>query len=87
VDVEHAVTLVDAVDRAFVDAGTVFNIHAREGDDVRHGAGDPFDSIAFSIVSCVGWTGASAVDRIGLEAVDRVILGQARTTATMIVAP
>ncbi len=31
VDVERALTLVDAVDGAFVDAGAVLDIHAREG--------------------------------------------------------
>src|SRR6188768_3119161 len=42
VDVQHPVALVDAVDGAFVDAGTVFHIHAREGDDIGHEAGFPF---------------------------------------------
>ena len=37
VDVQHPVTLVDAVDRAFVDAGAVFDIHTRKSDHVRHG--------------------------------------------------
>ncbi len=36
VDVEHPVALVDAVDGTFVDAGAVFDIDARKGDDVRH---------------------------------------------------
>ena len=36
VDVEHPLALVDAVDRALVDAGTVEHVHARQGDDVGH---------------------------------------------------
>jgi len=44
VDVEHAVTLVNAVDGTFVDARSVFDIHTREGDDVGHGRDGPFDS-------------------------------------------
>src|SRR5215208_5078380 len=37
VDVEHAVALVDAVDRAFLDAGLVLDVDAGLGDDVGHG--------------------------------------------------
>src|SRR5215218_1705917 len=37
VDVERAFTLVDAVDGAFVDAGAVFDVDARQGDDIGHG--------------------------------------------------
>src|SRR6478736_78165 len=36
VDVEAALALVDAVDGAFVDAGAVLDVDARERDDVRH---------------------------------------------------
>src|SRR5206468_5649563 len=36
VDVEHPVALVDAVDRAFLDAGLVLDVDARLGDDVGH---------------------------------------------------
>src|SRR5215208_312434 len=36
VDVEHAVALVDAVDRAFLDAGLVLDVDAGLGDDVGH---------------------------------------------------
>ena len=36
VDVQHPITLVDAVDRALVDAGAVFEIHARQSDHIRH---------------------------------------------------
>src|SRR5690606_33177490 len=35
-DVEHPVALVNAVDGAFIDAGAVFDVHARKGDHVRH---------------------------------------------------
>src|SRR5690606_29382975 len=38
VDVEHAVALVDAVDRALVDAGPVLDIDAGLGDHVGHEA-------------------------------------------------
>src|SRR5699024_1222834 len=37
VDVERALALVDAVDRAFFDAGAVLHIHTGLGDDVGHG--------------------------------------------------
>src|SRR5699024_11859248 len=37
VDVERALALVDAVDRAFLDAGSVLHVHAGLGDDVGHG--------------------------------------------------
>src|SRR5699024_2320766 len=37
VDVERALTLVDAVDRAFFDAGAVLHVHTGLGDDVGHG--------------------------------------------------
>ena len=36
VDVEHPLALVDAVDRALVDAGPVLQVDARLGDDVGH---------------------------------------------------
>jgi hypothetical protein len=36
VNVKHAVTLVNAVDWALFDASLVFNIHARQSDDVGH---------------------------------------------------
>ena len=32
-----ATELVDAVDRADIDAGAIFDVDARFGDDVRHG--------------------------------------------------
>ena len=32
VDVKHAVTLIDAVNYAFVDAGFVFDVYTRKGD-------------------------------------------------------
>src|SRR4029078_8451339 len=35
-DVEHALALVDAVDRTLVDAGPVLEVDARLGDDVGH---------------------------------------------------
>src|SRR4029453_18211305 len=41
VDVEHAVALVDAVDRAFLDAGLVLDVDAGLGDDVGHLRVDP----------------------------------------------
>jgi hypothetical protein len=37
VDVKHTVTLINAVDGTFVDAGFVLYIDAREGDYVSHG--------------------------------------------------
>src|SRR5690606_25855962 len=37
-DVEGPAPLVDAVDRALLDAGTVHHIDARFSDDVRHGS-------------------------------------------------
>ncbi len=36
VDVQRAVTLVDAVDRALVDARAVLDVHTRKGDHIRH---------------------------------------------------
>src|SRR5699024_196192 len=36
-DVEHPVALVDAVHRALVDAGTILDVDAGQGDDVGHG--------------------------------------------------
>src|SRR5665811_1261285 len=36
VDVESALTLVDAVDRAFLDTGLVLDVNTRLGDHVRH---------------------------------------------------
>src|SRR5690625_2405812 len=36
VDVQHSIAFVDAVNGAFVDAASIFHIHARQGDDVRH---------------------------------------------------
>src|SRR5699024_9739248 len=36
VDVERALTLVDAVDRAFFDAGAVLHIHTRLGAELGH---------------------------------------------------
>jgi hypothetical protein len=36
-DIEHAVALVDAVDGAFVDAGTIFEVNTWLGNDVGHG--------------------------------------------------
>jgi hypothetical protein len=35
-DVQHPVAFVNAVDRTFVDAGTVLDIDARERNDVGH---------------------------------------------------
>src|SRR5690625_3931912 len=37
VDVQHPLTLIDAVDRALVNASAVLHIHTRLRDDVRHG--------------------------------------------------
>ena len=37
IDHEDPLGLVDAVDRADVDAGSVFDVDAGLGDDVRHG--------------------------------------------------
>ena len=37
VDVERALALVDAVDRTFVDAGAVLDVHAGKRDHVGHG--------------------------------------------------
>ncbi|MPM27712.1 hypothetical protein SDC9_74225 [bioreactor metagenome] len=36
VDVQHAVALVDAIDRTLVDAGTVLHVDTRLRNDVRH---------------------------------------------------
>ena len=36
VDVQRAAALVDAVDRAFLDTGTVFDVHAGQRDHVGH---------------------------------------------------
>jgi hypothetical protein len=36
VDVEHAVTLVDAIHRAFFNAGLVFQVHAGKRNYVSH---------------------------------------------------
>jgi hypothetical protein len=36
VDVEHAVTFIDAIHRALIDAGLVFDIHAGKGDYIGH---------------------------------------------------
>src|SRR5215207_10234511 len=41
VDVEHAVALVDAVDRTLFDAGLVLDVDAGFGDDVGHLRVDP----------------------------------------------
>src|SRR5829696_4054197 len=37
VDVEHPLPLVNAVDRALLDAGQILQVHARLRDHVRHG--------------------------------------------------
>jgi hypothetical protein len=37
VDVEHPLALVDAVDRAFLDAALVLDVDARFGDHIRYG--------------------------------------------------
>jgi hypothetical protein len=37
VDIEHPLTLVDAVDWAFLDAGKVLQVHTWLRNDVRHG--------------------------------------------------
>src|SRR5699024_2170071 len=44
VDVKTAFALVDAIDRAFVDAGLVLEINTRLGNDVRHWADSSNDS-------------------------------------------
>jgi hypothetical protein len=35
-DIKHARTLIDAINRAFFDAGLIFNINTRFGNYVRH---------------------------------------------------
>ena len=35
-DVEHPITLVDAIDWALFDTGLIFNIHARKRDHICH---------------------------------------------------
>src|SRR5690606_21023228 len=50
VDVQHPVTLVDAVNGTLVDARTVFHIDTGKSYDVRHAGARPFRS-AVSIVS------------------------------------
>jgi hypothetical protein len=37
VDIEHPLTLVDAVDWAFFNAGKVLQVHTRLRNDVSHG--------------------------------------------------
>src|SRR5690606_19762261 len=63
VDVQHAVALIDAVDRTLVDARAVLQVYAGLGDDVRHGESSPF-GFSPSILSppcagsrggCCGW--------------------------------
>jgi hypothetical protein len=41
VDVEHAVTLINAVNRALIDAGLVLNIDTRKGNYVSHLSNQP----------------------------------------------
>jgi hypothetical protein len=36
VDVKHAVALINAIDRAFFDAGLVFQVHTWQSDNVSH---------------------------------------------------
>ena len=50
VDVEHAVALVDAVDRAFLDAGIVLDVDAGLGDDVGHRSALPMQSVCDATV-------------------------------------
>src|SRR6185437_14156120 len=45
VDVEHPVALVDAVDRALLDARLVEQINAWLGDDVGHGSSSPHQQL------------------------------------------
>ena len=52
VDVEHPVALVDAVDRALLDACLVEHIHARLGDDVGHRSSPPNEPQATISAPC-----------------------------------
>jgi hypothetical protein len=36
VDVKHAVALINAIHRAFFNAGLVFQVHTRQSDNVSH---------------------------------------------------
>src|SRR5690606_16022124 len=45
VDVQHPLALVDAVDRTFVDAGAVLDVHTRLGDHVGHWLDTPHDGL------------------------------------------
>ena len=35
-DIQHPVTLINAVHRTFINAGPVFHIHTREGNHIGH---------------------------------------------------
>src|SRR6266545_434061 len=59
VDVEHAVALVDAVDRALLDAGLVLHVDAGLGDDVGHRRVDPLLGTSFSLLDTTGLAAAS----------------------------
>src|SRR5512132_1293215 len=54
VDVEHAVALVDAVDRALLDAGLVLDVDAGLGDDVGHLRVDPLVAASFGLLDTIG---------------------------------
>src|SRR5699024_5527690 len=56
VDVEAASAFVDAVDRAFLDAGSVLQVHAGLGDDVGHGFLTSSDACAAA--GSVAWVNA-----------------------------
>jgi hypothetical protein len=36
VDIEHTIAFIDAIDRAFIDAGSIFNIHTGKCDYIGH---------------------------------------------------
>jgi hypothetical protein len=56
VDVEHPPALIDAVDRAFLDAGAVLQVHTWLRNDVRH---ECRSSIFF--LMCVVATASNAI--------------------------
>src|SRR5207253_1175477 len=63
VDHEHTAGLVDAVDRADVDARLVFDVDARLGDDVRHSATSSGSIRAMSAITMSGRSACSMVIR------------------------
>src|SRR5215218_5718814 len=54
VDVEHAVALVDAVDRTLLDARLVLHVNAGLGDDVGHLRVDPLVATFFGLLDTIG---------------------------------